>query len=433
MTTDQNQTDIQYRETVRELSDRLVEAQRPIRILDAVKWSPEVQEAFFEKGCRELPPVAKSYYEQRPLAFDAVEKRGELQDIDRDISRRLGQFSPVGRMMRRMCGEYLTVVRMLESRGTPEFPRLSQELYGGAGDVFYAGDPSLADLGDLMSDTLGNLEANELGPDDEKNIDGEGAISILQERLGRYFAQAEHPVRVILSDGIVADAAAGSDYIKIRKEARFSERDLRLLEIHEGWVHLGTTLNGQQQPVCTFLSKGPPSSTITQEGLAILMEIIGFASYPARARRLTNRICAIRMAEQGADFLQVFGFFRDQGLEVEECYTNTVRVFRGSTPTGGPFTKDISYSKGFVLIYNFVRLAVRKGLVDRVPLLFCGKLRLEDVRVLSQLIEEGIVVPPVFLPPQIRDLRALTAWMCYSNFLTRLNLDRIEADYAEIL
>ena len=57
--------------------------------------------------------------------------------------------------------------------------------------------------------------------------------------------------------------------------SQFSERDLQVLEVHEGWVHVGTTLNGMNQPVCTFLSKGPPSSTITQEGLAILMEVIG--------------------------------------------------------------------------------------------------------------------------------------------------------------
>ncbi|MFZ0256864.1 MAG: hypothetical protein WAN46_14755, partial [Gammaproteobacteria bacterium] len=31
------------------------------------------------------------------------------------------------------------------------------------------------------------------------------------------------------------------------------------------------------------------------------------------------------------------------------------------------------------------------------------------------------------------DLNGLTAWMCYSNFLSRLSLERIEADYANLL
>src|SRR3546814_9747867 len=42
-------------------------------------------------------------------------------------------------------------------------------------------------------------------------------------------------------------------------------RDVRALEVHEGLVHVGTTLNGLNQPICTFLSKGPPSSTVRSE------------------------------------------------------------------------------------------------------------------------------------------------------------------------
>ncbi len=106
------------------------------------------------------------------------------------------------------------------------------------------------------------------------------------------------------------------------------------LEVHEGLVHVGTTLNGLNQPMCTFLAKGPPSSTVTQEGLAILMEVIAFASYPTRLRKLTNRTRAIHMAEEGADFLEVFEFFREQGYGLEGGYSNASRVFRGSLPNG---------------------------------------------------------------------------------------------------
>jgi uncharacterized protein (TIGR02421 family) len=201
--------------------------------------------------------------------------------------------------------------------------------------------------------------------------------------------------------------------------------------VHEGWVHLGTTLNGQNQPVCTFLSKGPPSSTITQEGLAVITEIFAFASHPGRVRRLTNRIEGVAMAEAGANFLEVYRYFLEEGYHPRESYQHTMRIFRGSLPEGcGPFTKDLCYSKGFVLIYNYIRLAVSRGLVRRVPLLFCGKTTLCDIKTLSQLVDEGLVVPPRFVPPQFADLHALCAWMCYANFLNRLSLKRIEEDYA---
>ena len=139
------------------------------------------------------------------------------------------------------------------------------------------------------------------------------------------------------------------------------------------------------------------------------------------------------MAEEGADFLEVFHFYREQGYSQESSYQNASRVFRGSTPGGLPFTKDLSYLKGFILIYNYIQLAVRKGKLEQIPLLFCGKATLEDMRTLRQLVDEGLVVPPKYLPPQFRDLNALSAWMCFSNFLNHLSLDRIEADYANIL
>lgn len=418
---------------MRELSDRLVEAQRPIRILDAIKWGPEVREDFFAAGGRELPRVDRAYYQNRPLAFDAAEKRRQLLELERDVLRALGTFNPIGAILRRMCREYMTVVAMLEARGLPEFSTLSQELYGSAGEAFHAGDPTLADLATMMTEALGKIRGSGVLHDEEKSISGEEAVVILSERLAASMGPSGRPVTVKLSDGIIADAAAGSDYIKIRKEARFSPRDLRLLEIHEGWVHLGTTLNGASQPYCTFLAKGPPSSTVTQEGLAILMEILAFASHPARLSRLANRIHGVAMAEQGADFCEVYRCYLAEGASELDAYINAARVFRGSTPDGGPFTKDITYNKGFILTYNYIQLAIKKGLLDRIPLLFCGKTTLEDIRTLAQLVEEGLVEPPRFLPPQFADLNALSAWMCYSNFLNRLSLERIEADYAGIL
>ena len=428
-----SEADARFKQSVRELSDRLVEAQRPIRILDAIKWDDKVASDFLAAGGKELPKVDRSYYDHRPLPFDAPAKRLELQELSRDITRTLGEFSPVAGILRRMCAEYVSVIRMLEARGTPEFGLISQQLYGGATDAFHAGDPSLADLGVMLSDTLERIDGSGHIEDDAKDIPAEKAVEILQERLDKVFGASERRIRVMLSDGIVADAAAGADYLKLRAEASFSARDLRLLEIHEGWVHVGTTLNGAAQPICTFLSKGPPSATVTQEGLAILAEILAFASHPPRLRRLTNRIRGVGMAEQGADFCEVYAFFAEQGFAPEEAYQMTARVFRGSTPTGLPFTKDLSYSKGFVLTYNFILLAVKAGKLDIIPLLFVGKTNLADMRLIRQLVEEGLVARPAFVPEPFADLKALSAWMCYSSFLSRLSLGRMEADYASLL
>ena len=420
----------QYQLVIRSLSDRLVEAQAPIRILDAIKWDDNVREQFFRKRCKSLPDVNPDYYATRPLGFDPTERREVLQDIERDITRQLGTFNPVGQIMRRMCREYRMVIRMVEARGKPDFGLISQELYGSASDAFHAGDPTLTDLGMMLSESLTNI-GTDLGRE-PKTIAAPEAVAILQERMDQAFPD-DRAVRVFESDGIVADAAAGADYIKIRSDAMFNQRDLKLLAVHEGMVHVATSLNGQHQPICTFLAKGPPSSTVTQEGLAILMEVITFASYPARLRKLTDRTRAIQLAESGGNFLDVFQFYRDEGYTKDDSYNNASRVFRGSSPDGLPFTKDLAYLKGFILTYNYIQLAVRKGKLQQIPLLFCGKTTLEDMRTLGQLVDEGLVVPPRYLPEPFADLNALSAWMCFSGFLNNLSLERIEADYANIL
>jgi len=421
-----------YATTIAELSKRIVHAQKPIRILDAIKWLPETKEVFFQKKGLVQPEVDQEYYSRIPLDFDITQKQQEFSQIAQDVRRQLGTFSGISQILLRICDEYQTVVDMLAARGTPAFTGFSQRLYGSASDVFHAGAPTLKDLADTVSDAVDMIKAQVASVDDEKIYSSDEAAQILNTRLAEYFTGDNH-FRVEVSDGIIADAAAGAELIKLRKSARFSKRDLDVLEVHEGWVHMGTTLNGMAQPVCTFLSKGPPSSTVTQEGLAIIMEVFTFSSHPLRIERLTDRIKAVHMAEQGANFLEVYRFLQEKGMNEDDSYVVTSRVFRGCTPQNGPFTKDLAYSKGFVLIYNYIRLAIQRGLLRRVSLLFLGKTTLEDLPVLEDLLEEGLIIPPRYVPPQFQDMASLSSWMCYSLFLNQLDLKRMAADYKGLL
>lgn len=427
-------SDDDYKVLIRQLSEQIVVAQRPIRILDSIKWDSEIFVNFMKHKGKKLPEIDAEYYQRKnPLQFDPIQKMEEFHEIERNVRRHLGQYSGVASIMMRMCREYVDVIEMLMTRGTPRFTEVSQELYGSSEDAFHVGAPTLKDLATLITNTLANIKDQVMTDADEKKFTSEEVVSILSERFAVYFVDAEHAPRVMLGDGILADAAAGADRIRIQKDHLFSEREIKVFEVHEGWVHLGTTLNGMAQPICTFLSKGPPSSTVTQEGLSLVTEIFTFSSYPGRLKRLTNRIIAVNMVEQGANFLDVYHFYLDQGLDETDSYQSSLRVFRGSTPTGGPFTKDLSYSKGFILIYNYIRLAVQRGLVSNIPLLFVGKTTLEDVHILSDLIAEGIVVPPRYMPPQFRDIAALSAWMCYSLFLNQLDLQQLAIDFKAIL
>jgi len=417
---------------IRELSRRLILAQTPIRILNAIKWDDGVQQQFFASNCKEQPRVNEEYYKKSPLGFVADEQRALFTDLLHDIDRQLGNH-PAAFMMSRMCREYLRVIDMLVARGTPAFATISSELYGHAQARFHSGSATLADLGEVLDVALRNIDEHVFLESDPKIYATAEAVQHLQALLDSMFSESGARVKVMENDGIVADAAAGSDYIKLRKDARFSQRDLRVLEVHEGWVHVGTTLNGALQPVCSFLSKGTPSDTTTQEGLAVFIEVISFSSHPARLRRIVDRIRAIHMVEQGASFLDIYRYFINEGRAQTEAYNLSMRIFRGSTPTGGAFAKDLVYAMGFIQIYNFFRLAVKTGKLKRIPLLFCGKLAIEDIGNIAQLAEEGIIAPPRFLPPPIADLNALTAWMAFSNFLNRLDMEKIEREFHHLL
>ncbi|NDH08716.1 MAG: DUF1704 domain-containing protein, partial [Gammaproteobacteria bacterium] len=203
--------------------------------------------------------------------------------------------------------------------------------------------------------------------------------------------------------------------------------------VHEGWVHIGTTLNGSHQPYCSFLGKGSPSCSVLQEGLAVLTEVITLSSYPSRMRKITNRVIAMDMVMRGATFLDVFRHFQASGFAEFESYTHTVRIFRGSLPEGGPFTKDLSYAKGFLLAYNFIMFTIAQHQVDVVELLFVGKITLEDVPLLVELRDMGLLERPAFLPPQIRDQAALSSWMSIFLYLDKFDFNQIQKNFRFLL
>jgi uncharacterized protein (TIGR02421 family) len=194
-------------------------------------------------------------------------------------------------------------------------------------------------------------------------------------------------------------------------------------------VHVATSLNGQAQTVAKWLAKGPPRTVAVQEGLAALLEIFTFRSYPRRARRLNDRVIAVDKAEDGASFRDVYDWFRTEGYDEEECFHNARRIFRGGVAEGGaPFTKDACYCKGVVLNYAFIWSAIQHNRADLVPFLFVGKVAHEDVPVLARRVADGVVKQPRYLPPMFRDLNGLAMWMAYSTFFTQLGAEAI-ADY----
>jgi uncharacterized protein (TIGR02421 family) len=389
---------------LREASAEILEAQRPIRVLRALAWPDEVEERFFAAGAKELP---RPTYRVSPDLAPSLERF-------RALAARLSGQSEIERFLRDTCASMATAARMLVSVGTKEFYFHSVELYGRPASLSADRHTTNLDLAKHFDQVVSGF-APPLEPVDQPVIPAEEAVATLRQRFGEFFGRE---IKVSLVDTGVANATASAEEIKIKRGAMFSARDLRQIEFHEGHVHMATALNGRAQPVTPFVGSPSPRTTSTQEGLAVLTEFLTRSTSLPRIRRLSDRTLAIQMAEDGADFLDLYRFFQGRGLDDETAFDNARRVCRGGLVEGGaPFTKDVCYLDGLLRVTNFLRIALVKGQTEFVRLLFAGKLAVEDVPLFGRLLREGLVSEPRFVPEWAQDLAYLTAFMAYAAFL----------------
>ena len=396
---------VTYKEKLKQFSAKLLEVQKPIRLLETLKWDSKILEAVKKSKYRELPKVDNFYYEALPLGFEPDAKIQELEALILELQKELSPDDSLADILVKNCREYQDLVRLLGARGNAEFYDVSKRLFGSPKDLFYGSKSSVKDLGLHLYNILSNLDESFLAAEEQKNIVAEKAAEELRKRFEKYFHEE---IIVNAEDDLLADAVASNKNIKLRKSAQFSKRDIDILEVHEGWVHMGTNINGAEQRIAKWLSKGSPRATATQEGLAILMEIFTFVSHPLRARRINNRVLAIDKAEDGANFLDIVEFYRTEGYSEDECLLGAQRVFRGGVVEGKyPFTKDVAYCKGFVENYNFIRACIQAGKAEMTPFLFVGKVHISDVPTLYHKYKEGIVVPPKLWPHSFKILTHL--------------------------
>jgi len=420
-----------YRENLRELSDQLIAIQKPIRILDSIKWPRGIEATFLADKRGGVPVLPENYYAALPLKYNPEQLTLELVQLRQRIRSILGKNDGLGNILAESVGQYERVIEMLMARGTKAFASHSKALYGSAFDHLRGDRRTLNELGQQLSSIFTLPAAARLSHDYPRDYSAEDAVQRLSDALNGYFGRDK--IKVMLSDGIVSDAAAGSDYIKLNDSKRFSDQELRVFEVHEGWVHVGTTLNGKHQPWATWLAVGSPRVTASQEGLAVLLETLTFSSFPQRARKISERVQAVSMAEQGADFRQIFEHFVDQGLPREDSYQLTQRVFRGGDPRGGSyFTKDISYVRGIVENINFIRSAILSDVPQLIPLLFVGKVTLDDIPILYEHMLEGTVVAPRYLPSMFADINGLYVWFGFSSSLGLVDLGRMQRHFEKL-
>jgi uncharacterized protein (TIGR02421 family) len=409
-------------ERLMQAAQLLRKAERPVRVLRAVAWGPDVAEAFFAAGAKQLPNVTYTPLDAKPV-HEALAAARALID---------GQ-GPVQEWLLRIADVIAVSADMLAAIGTKEFHLLSLRLYGSPQTNLLECNVTPLDLAHMLDQVLSSFANLEINLNKvEATTTADALAARMTAVLQRHFADAAPKVEVV--DHLSSNALAGPRYIRLRRGACFSDRDLAQLVQHEAFVHIGTSLNGAAQTAFPILGAGHAGTTRTQEGLAVFAEIISGAMDPSRLLRLADRVLAIKMAMEGADFLELFRYFCERTNDRSAAFENARRVVRGGMVEGGaPFTKDLVYLEGLVRVHNFLRIAVQETRVDCIRLLFAGKMDIEDMPAITTLAAHGLCAFPRFLPPWARDLRFLLSYIAYSAFLNRMNLERVRDHYKDML
>lgn len=413
-------------ESITRAATALRAAEQPLRILGLLAWPQEVRRGFLANGAQRLPDVEYPRVDPAPIR-DAL-------DEARRLFPKCGSARP---WFERIADRLDAAASMTTHLGAAPFFEHSRQLYGAPEDTLSDSRMTPLKLAQRMRRVLDRLNHIDLGAPDDPHVTAEELAEKMRPAVARLFGDEAPAVELV--ETLSANATAGPTLIKIRAAAKFTDRDVAQLIHHEAGIHVTTGLNGRHQTALPILAASHPGTTRTQEGLAVFSEFITGSMDVERLSRLTDRVLAIQMAVEGADFMEVYRYFLERGSEQgdpdeQTAFEQARRVFRGGVLTGGaPFTKDIVYLDGLLRVHDFLRSVVAGGRADLLLLLFCGKLDLDDVPVLCELADLGMLKAPKFLPPWAEDRRFLVSYLAYSGFLGRIRLGDVHKRLSELL
>ncbi|MFL2982884.1 MAG: flavohemoglobin expression-modulating QEGLA motif protein [Candidatus Neomarinimicrobiota bacterium] len=400
-------------------SELLYKISRRVRILGHLTWPNSVRHKFFRSGSEKLPKI------DYPL-FDSEGIKVQLQNV----REKLGDL-PMDKWLLKKTKDIEESVNLIDCCGSPDFFKYSAKIYGTPTSKLRDGKTTPIDLAKRFESIMQRQKTVVKNKLNKNSIDSLEMKNRLEERVNIFFGK-ESP-EVLIVDGISAKATASSRRIRLRKNAVFTERDVDQLINHEAMVHVATTLNGRHQHKMRILGGNYGSITKTQEGLAVFAEFITGCIDIRRMYRIMDRVEAIQMSIEGADFIEVYRYFLDRSKLKTEAFENARRIFRGGVITGRyPFTKDMVYLDGLVRVYNFIRAVISRGRNDVLKLLFSGKMDLDDMPIILEMDKEGLINHPKFLPDWVIDKDYLTSYFSFSIFIGEMDHQKTD-DYYEQL
>ena len=330
----------------------------PINTADARK-------RFLDEGCEREPK-----FRYRPLSVDPDSAKRDLYAIDFTIFEDL----LLERLLREKRREIDMQLTMLAARNTPGFRPASMMLYGAVDSALLERAHHILETVEPRSSSKTRLGASEVADAARKLVDHYRSID------DRFEARVE--VRDDVSGLLVSGGR-----LMISSDSSIATNRLDPLLAHEVSVHLLTYFNGATQGLTIFRT-GLAHYEGIQEGLGVLAEWLVGGLTTHRLRLLAGRVIAVAAMIDGASFIEVYrALNRDLGFRSGVAFDIAARVFRS-----GGLAKDAIYLKGFLEVVN--RIATGSSL----DAFWLGKIAPEHVDAIEELLQRGLLHPPVFVP-----------------------------------
>jgi uncharacterized protein (TIGR02421 family) len=417
-----NTTAMDENERYRTAARILCDVAKPLRVLSTLNWPASVRDEFLAGGGQQMPAAVEYPATDPGVALDGVAAARRL----------LRPGTIVDDWLDGEARAIESTALMLSSVGTSALHVYSRQLYGVPTQPLRFDPTTPVGLAAQVHQAIADLTDVNLLIPAQRDRTGEEVAADLEVAVRAHFGDAAPVIEVV--DELSANAVASSSRIKVRRDARFTHRDAAQLLNHEAFIHVATALNGQAQTDLPILAIGHPGTTRTQEGLAVFSEFVSGTLELDRLRRLADRVLAVQMACEGADFLEVYRWFLDRSPGPEQAFESTRRIFRGAPLSGGsPFTKDCGYLSGLLGVLTFVRAAFVARRSDVLALLFAGKLDLSAIPALAELRSRGLCQPARFLPPWALDPGWVLSYLTLSTFMAAIDLDAVAGAMGEIL
>ncbi|MCC6575071.1 MAG: DUF1704 domain-containing protein [Planctomycetes bacterium] len=327
-------------------------------------------------------PKEDPEYQYKELDFDPEQFKVELLNLPI-------VNSELGRIYRAKRDEVFNILAMLEARGSKEFLDWSRLLYGTT-------DKRTLDAANLWL----KLQPE---PEEPQTIDAKEAKNRLTTLVRKQHFLCDVRIRNYMS----SDAAAGELSVALKKNAMYSENDIKSLSVHEIETHVLRTRNGEIQPFRALFFHGFPrvdeATSVylaTEEGLATFNEELAGVLTNRRRRLLAGRVKAVYlMDKEEMSFYDIFHtLVNDDKFTRDEAYTITERVYRG-----GGYTKDHLYMNGYEQVHKLWNESP-----EGFELLYTGKVGVAHLPIVKRLFKNGngILYPARHLPTFFNELEA---------------------------